>query len=108
MKGWALRENGASDKGQVLAPSAALMGRAQSDPSPEEHRRGQSIVPKQGVFRVTSAVLPAGGGSWLNLQPKENISSPLLLEHDARAPKPGRIYELSSCTWNTVLHHRYF
>lgn len=45
MKGWAFSGIGASDKGQVLAPpSAALMGRAQSDPSPEEHHQGQSIV----------------------------------------------------------------
>lgn len=47
-----------ADKGQVSSPSAALMGRANSDPSPVEHQPGQSIVSNRApAFRVTSPSL---------------------------------------------------
>lgn len=72
--------NGCSsaDKGQVSSPSAALMGRANSDPSPVEHQLGQSIVSNRvPAFRVTSpSLLLAGGaaGSFSSMRPERIYS----------------------------------
>lgn len=45
-------------KGQVSDPSAALMGRANCDPSPTDNQAGRSIVSSRvPVFRVTSPAL---------------------------------------------------
>lgn len=47
-----------ADKGQVSSPSAALITRASSDPSPEKQPLGQSIVSNRvPAFRVTSPSL---------------------------------------------------
>lgn len=85
--------NGCSsaDKGQVSSPSAALMGRANSDPSPVEHQLGQSIVSNRvPAFRVTSPSLPLAGGaagSFSSMRP-ERISSQkeaiMLSKHDTQ------------------------
>lgn len=57
LTGVGLLQNGccSDDKGQVSVPSAALIGRANCDPSPMEHQLGQSIVSNRvPAFRVTS------------------------------------------------------
>lgn len=81
-RGWPSVENRCSsvDKGQVSSPSAALMGRANSDPSPVEHQLGQSIVYyRVPAFRVTSP--SAGSFSKKSLNRGNKCCQPFLNVH---------------------------
>lgn len=76
--GVGLQCNGCSsaDKGQVSSPSAALMGRANSDPSPVEHQLGQSIVSSRVPACLQSDITITAAAWWR--------SSRLILQQESR------------------------